>query len=57
MKEFYEKSLQKIKDAKEKLTVKEYNALAKKEKLLSSESLKYISQKEFEELSEEVRAS
>ena len=43
MKEFYEKSLQKIKAAKEKL--------------LSSESLKYISQKEFEELSEEVRAS
>ncbi len=57
MKEFYEISLQKIKAAKEKLTVKEYNALAKKEKLLSSESLKYISQKEFEELSEEVRAS
>ncbi len=56
MKEFYEKSLQKIKAAKKKLTVKEYNALAKKENLLSAESLKYISSKEFEELIEEVRA-
>ncbi|MFR0822746.1 MAG: hypothetical protein ACLU84_04880 [Clostridia bacterium] len=56
MKEFYEKSLQKIKAAKKKLTVKEYNTLAKKENLLSAESLKYISNKEFEELMEEVRA-
>lgn len=55
VKEIYEKSLQKIKNAESKLTIREYNELAKKNKLLSAESLKYISGKKFEELSEELR--
>ena len=56
MKEFYEKSLQKIKE-KNIRTLKEYTELAKKEGLLSAESLKYITKKEFNELIKEVKAS
>lgn len=44
MKEFYEKSIQMIKELKLKLTEREYNTLAFKYNLLSSESLKYITQ-------------
>ena len=43
MKSAYEKSLQMIKENNIK-DIKEYNKLAKKETLLSTESLKYISQ-------------
>lgn len=49
MKEYFEKSLQKIKELKIR-TEKEWNKIAYKENLLSSESLKYISGISFEDL-------
>ncbi len=55
MHDFYMKSLQKIKELPEILTEKEYNKIAMKENLLSSESLKFISKKKFRQLCKEVR--
>lgn len=49
MKEFYEKSLQEIRDIGGVLSRKR-NELAMEKNLLSTESLKYISGMEFEEL-------
>lgn len=57
MKEEYLKAIQRIKELKRSVTVKEWNRIAKDEALLSSESLKYISGKDFETLQLEVRAS
>ena len=57
MKEYFEKAIQRIKELKRSVTVKEWNRIAKDEALLSSESLKYISGKDFETLQLEVRAS
>ena len=57
MKEYYEKAIQKMKELKENITKKEWNKIAKKENLLSSESIKYISKKDFITLQKEVRAS
>lgn len=54
MKEAYIKSLQMIKLLGIELSKEQYNKLAKKFDLLSSESMAYISQKEFEELAKEV---
>ena len=50
MKQLYEKSIQMIKAQNRKLTVREYNELAKEHDLLCSESLKFISGKDFQEL-------
>lgn len=50
MKEFYEKSLQEIRDIGGVLSRKRWNELAMEKNLLSTESLKYISGMEFEEL-------
>lgn len=55
MKEMYEKSLQMIKkyNVKEE---KEYNKLAKQNKLLNSESIKYISQnRNFSQICEKMK--
>lgn len=57
MKEEYLKAIQKMKELKENITKKEWNKIAKKEDLLSSISLEYISQRDFHTLQEEVRAS
>ena len=57
MKEEYLKAIQKIKELNNVVSVKEWNKIAKEENLLCSESLKYISQKDFETLQLEVRAS
>lgn len=54
MKEAYNKTLQKIKETKN-MSAREWNEIAKKENLLSSESLKYIHQKNFRALCEEIR--
>jgi len=54
MKEEYNQALQKIRESKA-MTVREWNKLAMKENLLSSESLKYISKKNFKDLSRETR--
>ena len=50
MSALYEKSLQKIKEIGKVLTKSQYNQIAKKYKLLSAESMQYISQCEFREL-------
>lgn len=57
MKEEYEKAIQKMKELKENITEKEWNKIAKEEGFLSSESIKYISQRDFHTLQKEVRAS
>lgn len=54
MKEAYNKSLQMIKLLGIEVSKEQYNKLAEKFDLLSSESMSYISQKEFEELVREV---
>ena len=57
MKNEYMRAIQKMKELKENITKKEWNKIAKKEDLLSSISLEYISQRDFHTLQEEVRAS
>ena len=54
MKEYYIKSLQKIKEQNRILTLEEYTKLAKKYNLLSATSLEYISRKEFDNLIRET---
>lgn len=56
MKEYYEKAIQKIKELESPVSIKEWNKIAKKEGLLSSESIKYISKKDFITLQKEIRA-
>ncbi len=55
MKEQYLKAIQKIKELQEIITETEWNKIAKENNLLSSESIKYISQKDFMILQEELR--
>ena len=57
MEKEYLEAIQRIKELKKIVSVKEWNKIAKEENLLSSESLKYISGKDFETLQLEVRAS
>ena len=57
MEEYFEKAIQRIRSLKEIVSEKEWNDIAKEENLLSSESIKYISKKDFITLQEEVRAS
>ena len=57
MKNEYEKAIQKIKELSKPVSIKEWNRIAKEENFLSSESIKYISKKDFITLQEEVRAS
>lgn len=57
MQEAYSKAIQKMKNLKEVLTEKQWNAIAKEEDLLSAESIKYIAQKDFIILQKELRAS
>ena len=57
MKENFEKAIQRIKSLAKIVSEKEWNKIAKGENLLSSESLKYISQRDFNTLQKEVRAS
>ena len=53
----YEKAIQKIKELSKPVPIKEWNKIAKEEGFLSSESMKYISKKDFITLQKEVRAS
>lgn len=55
MHDFYIKSLQKIKELNKLPSEKIYNQIAKEEGLLSSESLKFISKKNFSQLCREIR--
>ena len=53
----YEKAIQKIKELSKPVPIKEWNKIAKEEGFLSTESMKYISKKDFITLQKEVRAS
>lgn len=53
----YEKAIQKIKELSEPVSIKEWNKIAKEEGFLSSESIKYISKRDFITLQKEMRAS
>lgn len=57
MKEYFEKAIQRMKSLEKNVSEKEWNRIAKEENLLSSESIKYISKKDFDTLQKEVRAS
>lgn len=57
MEKYFKQAMQKMKSLKETVSEKEWNNIAKEENLLSSESIKYISKKDFITLQEEVRAS
>lgn len=57
MKEEYLKAIQRMKSLEKTVSEKEWNRIAKEENLLSSESIKYISQRDFNTLQKEVRAS
>lgn len=57
MQEEYLKAIQKIKNMNKLVSVKEWNKIAKEENLLCTESLKYISKRDFKTLQKEVRAS
>ena len=57
MKKKKKKAIQKMKNLNENISEKEWNKIAKEEGLLSSESMKYISKKDFTTLQIEVRAS
>lgn len=56
MKEYFEKAIQKMEKLNENISEKEWNKIAKEEGLLSSESMKYISGKDFNILQKEIRA-
>ena len=56
MKEHFEKAIQRMRSLKETVSEREWNSIAKKENLLSSESIKYISGRDFNTLQKEVRA-
>lgn len=57
MKEYFEKAIQRMKSLEKTVSEKEWNRIAKDDNLLSSESIKYISKKDFDTLQKEVRAS
>ena len=56
MKNEYEKAIQKIKELSKPVSIKEWNKIAKEEGFLSSESIKYISGRDFNTLQKDVRA-
>ena len=57
MKQEYEKAIQKMRELQDIVTESVWNKIAKEERLLSSESIKYISGKDFNRLQKELRAS
>ena len=57
MKKMYQKSLQLIKKMPRILSKKEWNELALQNNVLTAESLRYISKRNFYELCKEVRAN
>lgn len=57
MKQEYEKAIQKMRELKENVSEEKWNKIAQKNNLLSSVSLEYISQKDFDILQKEIRAS
>lgn len=51
----YNQALEKIQKLNRKVSVKEWNKIAKQENLLSSKSLRFLSKRDFYALSTEVR--
>ena len=57
MKHEYLKAIQKMRKLEKSINEKEWNKIAKQDNLLSATSLEYISQKDFNILQKEIRAS
>lgn len=56
MQDHFEQAIQRMRSLAKIVSENEWNKIAKEESLLSSESLKYISQRDFNTLQKEVRA-
>ena len=56
MKEYFEKAIQRMKSLNGIVSEEEWNKIAKEENFLSSESIKYISGRDFNTLQKEIRA-
>ena len=54
--DIYEESIQALKDYDHKLSVKEWNRIAKEYRYLSAKSLTIISGKNFSKLNDEIRS-
>lgn len=57
MKKMYQKSLRKMRELPKILSKKEWDKYATENNVLTAESLRYISNKNFNELCKEVRAN
>lgn len=57
MEKYFKQAMQRMRSLKEIVSENEWNDIAKRENLLSSESIKYISKRDFITLQKEVRAS
>lgn len=57
MEKYFKQAMQRMRSLKEIVSENEWNDIAKRENLLSSESIKYISKRDFITLQKEMRAS
>lgn len=57
MEKYFKQAMQRMRSLKEIVSENEWNDIAKRENLLSSESIKYISKRDFITLQKELRAS
>ena len=57
MEKHFKQAIQRMRSLEKTVSEMEWNSIAKKENLLSSESIKYISGRDFNTLQKEVRAS
>lgn len=57
MQDYFEQAIQRMRSLAKIVSEKEWNKIAKEENLLSSEIIKYISQRDFNTLQKEVRGS
>lgn len=57
MEKYFKQAIQRMRSLEKTVSEMEWNSIAKKENLLSSESIKYISKRDFITLQKEVRAS
>lgn len=57
MEKYFKQAIQRMRSLEKTVSEMEWNSIAKKENLLSSESIKYISKRDFNILQKEVKAS
>lgn len=57
MEKYFKQAIQRMRSLEKTVSEMEWNSIAKKENLLSSESIKYISKRDFITLQKEMRAS